>query len=190
MKKTSFLLILILAGIVGAYGQETKPDEPQDTPVQPVQRDDRMSTLREIGLTPVQIREIRRLNMERKPQMEAAQTRLREANRLLDEAIYADQVNEADVQARLKEAQSAQAEVFRIRSMSEFAIRRILTPDQLVHFRELRQRFEAAREDNRKRRQEMQQNGMRPDRRFPNNGGARPFVQQPKRQQPPQQKQP
>ena len=184
MKKTLFLPILFAAGIVGIRAQETKPADRQDMPAQAVQQDGRMATLREIGLTPDQIREIRRLNMDRKPQMEAAQTRLRESNRLLDEAIYADQVNEADVQAKLKEAQAAQAEVFRIRSMNEFAIRRILTPDQLVHFRELRQRFEAARTEQRDRRKEMQK-GMGPNKRFPNNG-ARPFTQRPNQPQPKQ----
>ena len=58
----------------------------------------RAATLREIGLAPEQIREIRRLNMERKPLMQAAQAWLREANRLLDDAIYSDQVSDADVQ--------------------------------------------------------------------------------------------
>ncbi len=178
MKKLSISLFFILATVVGTYAQETKPDAaaPQ------AQQEDRNAFLKEIGLTQDQVRQIRRLNMDRKPMMQAAQGRLREANRLLDEAIYSDQLNETDVQARMKDAQAAQAEVFRLRSANELAIRRILTPDQLVRFRDLRRQFDAAREEQRTQRQI--QNALRPKRRETVNG-ARPFVPQnpPQKQQ-------
>ncbi|HMT09393.1 MAG TPA: hypothetical protein PKA82_15430, partial [Pyrinomonadaceae bacterium] len=41
----------------------------------------------------------------------------------------------------------------RIRSMGELAIRKILTPEQLVKFRELRKQFEEIRRENVQRRQ-------------------------------------
>ena len=65
----------------------------------------------QLGLSPDQMRQIRRLNIERKPRMEAVQKRLRSANRSLDEAIYADNANDFDVQARVKEVQAAQSEL-------------------------------------------------------------------------------
>jgi len=180
MKKIFIFAPIIFAAAISVSAQETKPVE---TPSPAVQQDDRGAFLREIGLAPDQIRQMRRLNMERKPLMEAAQQRLREANRLLDEAIYADSVNNADIQSRLKDAQAAQAEEFRIRSMNELAIRRILTPDQLVHFRDLRRQFEAARQDQREQRRmengnpngNGKPNGMRPAGRFPKNA-ATPLV--------------
>ena len=67
--------------------------------------------------------------------------RFRAANLALDEAIYADSPNDADVQARMKEVQLAQAEIIKIRITSELAIRKVLTPEQLVKFRELREKF-------------------------------------------------
>ena len=140
MKKLSLFLPLLLL-LTGSVLSQDANVEPTPAP-QAVQQDARGNMLREIGLSPDQVRAIRKLNMNRKPLMEAAQQRLRNANRLLDEAIYADEVIDADVQARLKEAQVAQAEVFKIRSTSELAIRRVLTPDQLMRFRELRRRFE------------------------------------------------
>jgi Spy/CpxP family protein refolding chaperone len=73
--------------------------------------------------------------------MEAALNRLREANLALDAAIYADSVDEEVFEARLKDQQLAQAEVARLRFTSELAVRKILTPDQLTRFRDLRQRF-------------------------------------------------
>ena len=141
-------IVIALSSLVfgaAVFAQSTTPSE---TPQPDVQRpkDMRTEVLGQLGLSRDQIQRIRRVNVERKPFMEAAQTRLREANSLLDEAIYADQVNETDVQARLKDAQLAQAEVARIRFMNEFAVRRILTPEQLVRFRDLRRKFEQQRQ--------------------------------------------
>ena len=141
-----FLLVTVLILFASAaIAQDTKPPEAQPTPNQP--QDVKTNVLRQLELSQEQIQQIRRVNMTRKPLMDEAQKRSREANRLLDEAIYADTINETDVQARLKEAQLAQADVARIRFMNEVAVRRILTPDQLVRFRELRQQFEQAREN-------------------------------------------
>lgn len=120
---------------------ETEAQADRNQPV-----DARANMLRQLGLSREQIQRLRRVNMERKPFMDAAQARLRQATRALDEAIYADQLNESDVQARLKDMQLAQAEVFRIRFMNEIAVRRLLTLEQLVRFRNLRQRFERSRE--------------------------------------------
>ena len=155
-------IVIALSSLVfgaAVFAQSTTPSE---TPQPDVQRpkDMRTEVLGQLGLSRDQIQRIRRVNVERKPFMEAAQTRLREANHLLDEAIYADQVNETDVQARLKEAQLAQAEVARIRFMNEFAVRRILTPEQLVRFRDLRQKFEHQRQQDVKTNRPA--NGQRP----------------------------
>lgn len=107
----------------------------------------RLDILRQLGLNKEQVQRIRRANVERKPLLDAAQTRFRDANKALDEAIYADALNEQDVQARLKETQLAQAELIKVRFMSELTIRRILTAEQLTRFRDLRQRFAQMRED-------------------------------------------
>lgn len=156
MKTTKYIQTFLLAAaaftfVTATPGQDEKPVEghpPGDQrPAVNQPRDGRHNALRQLGLSPEQIQQIRRLNMERKPLMEEAQKRFREANRSLDEAIYADEVNEGDVQARLKEVHLAQAEVSKIRFMNELAVRRILTPEQLVHFRELRRRFEQARDN-------------------------------------------
>lgn len=111
-------------------GANQKPEKPR-----------RQDILRELGLTLDQRQQMKQINIENKPRMMQAQRRFREANRNLDQAIYADIVDDAQVQARLKEAQSAQSEVFRIRALTELAVRRILTPEQLQKFRELRERF-------------------------------------------------
>ncbi len=112
--------------------------------------DFRTNALRQLGLNRDQLQRIRVLNQERKPLMDAAQQRLRQANRSLDEIIYSDSPSDADLQARLRDFQAAQAEVAKIRFMHEFGVRRILNPEQLTKFRNLRQRFDNAREVNTK----------------------------------------
>lgn len=159
----TFFLILMAA--IGVSAQETKPDEAppeNDRPGMNQPQDPRFNLLRQLGLSREQIQRIRRMNAARRPLIEAAQTRFREANRSLDEAIYSDTVSEDEIRARLKDVQLAQAEMIRIRSMDELAVRRLLTPEQLVRFRELRARFDRTREDfqtGRPMRKNMPQNG-------------------------------
>lgn len=177
MKNVISLTALLLATGIASQGQDIKPTEPTDPPRPHAgQPDGRGNILREIGLSEDQFRQIRRLNMERKPLMETAQRRLREANRSLDEAIYSDSVDENDIQAKVKETQLAQGELIRLRSMNEVAIRRILTPEQLIKFRDLRHRFEMAR-DNLQTRRSMRQNGEGPN--------TRPFRDPTQRPRPP-----
>ena len=134
-------------------------DEPVSEPQRPVvNQDPRANMLRQLGLNRDQIQRLQRINRERKPLMDTAQEKLRNANRVLDEAIYADEVSETDVQAKLKDVQLAQAEVFRIRFTNELAIRRLLTPEQLVRFRNMRQRFERARQETENRRTVVRNN--------------------------------
>jgi Spy/CpxP family protein refolding chaperone len=136
----SLIIALFVFGLASAEiraQEEVPPDEQR----QPLPRARRPNLLQELNLSREQIQQIRRINQARKPLMQEAQQRFREANRALDMAIYADSPSEADVQARMKDVQAAQAEVIKIRTQSEYAIRKVLTPEQLVKFRELRERF-------------------------------------------------
>ena len=134
-------------------------DEPMSEPQRPVvNQDPRANMLRQLGLNREQIQRLQRINRERKPIMDTAQEKLRNANQALDSAIYADEVSETDVQAKLKDVQAAQAEVFRIRFTNELAIRRLLTLEQLVRFRNMRQRFERARQETENRRTVVRDN--------------------------------
>jgi len=143
-------LILMLAAFAGSiFGQDGPPPQrdvnrppemnkpPGDRQMQPK----RPNLIRLLGLTPDQAQQLKKLNQDRKPQMDEAMQRLRNANRALDEAIYADTVDEAAFQSRLKEVNQAQAEVARLRFTNELAVRKILTADQLARFRDLRRRF-------------------------------------------------
>ena len=148
--KLVFLFLFILAGFGAAMAQDGLPPDAGKPPIdaRPGGQQKRPNLVSMLGLSPEQARQVRQMNQARKPLMEAAMQRLRAANRALDEAIYADNVDDAAFQARLKELQLAQAEVAKLRFTSELEVRKILTPDQLAHFRELRKNFQNAMNPN------------------------------------------
>lgn len=133
---------ITLFGSFALFAQSAVSDSTTKPPADQVKpQEERPNLFRELGLSPDQIAQIKGINIERKPLIDQANRRLREANHNLDMAIYADSPSDADVQARLDEFRQAQADVVRIRFMSEYAVRKVLTPDQLVKFRELRRKF-------------------------------------------------
>ena len=146
---TAAVPALLLFFAAAGFAQDAKTPDTPDAQHHDMQRphDRRANFLHKLGLSPEQIEQIRQINLERRPLFNDAQERLREANRALDAAIYAEQVNENDFETKLKDVESAQAEVARIRFTNELAVRRVLTPEQLARFREMRQRFEQERRD-------------------------------------------
>lgn len=127
---------------VNEFRQESK-QAGRDAPIRPR----RANLMRELGLTPEQIEAVRRINHERKPVELAARKRFQDAQRELNRAIYAEIVDDANVAARLAEFQAAQSELSSIKFRNELAVRKVLTPVQLLKFREMRRRFAAEREE-------------------------------------------
>ncbi len=126
----------------------------------------RIKLLRELGLSQEQIQQVRLINQKMKPMRQAAQRRHAQAKRQLDMSIYSDVTDEAIIRNNVKAVAEAQAEIIKLRAQSELAIRNILTPEQLVKFREIRRNFEL-----RKKRREMRRKRMlnRQKRRQQNN---------------------
>ena len=151
--KLSILMLAAVFLFAGPTMAQTETAQDDGPPAQRRMGDGRPNLLRELGLSQEQIQEIRRMNQARRPLMEEATRRLRAANRALDMTIYADTLNQDDVDARLKEFQSAQAEVAKLRFQGELELRKVLTPEQLGKFRALREQFG--------RRREMRQNRRR-----------------------------
>jgi Spy/CpxP family protein refolding chaperone len=162
---SAFLFLLLCSGNVSAQDNFDDDNPPND------QQPQRPNLLRELGLTQEQIREIRTINQSNRQDLRAAQAKVLEARRNLDQAIYSENANDATVKQRLKDFQDSQAEIARIRALTEFSIRKILTPEQLVRFRELRQQFEQMR---RKRRQNQNPLRMRQMRRNQRRNSERP----------------
>ena len=140
MKINNLKLFFLFGMIIVLFSVPSKAQE-QMPPAQENIQKPRPNLLAELDLSPDQIRQIRRINQENRIKRQEAQQRVRAAQKSLDEAIYADAVDETELQARLKNLQSAQAEIIKLRALTEFAIRKILTPEQLVRFREIRQTF-------------------------------------------------
>lgn len=161
------LFLILLAGLLitsaPAYGQDGPPTGNPEHEDRPGNR--RPNLLSELGLSPDQIQQIRRLNQERKPAMMEAQRRMREANRNLDIAIYGETISDADFQTRLSALHAARAELDRLRFEGELAVRKVLTPEQLIRFREIRRRFAEARQNNlQDRRRQRRRSGPPPAR--------------------------
>ncbi len=146
MKKINlFKFIFVVLAMIFTFSTVKAQDETLSAPADALARKDtqkqRPKLLDVLGLTQDQMQQFRRINMDKKPALREAQQRLRAANRSLDEAIYADNVDETEIQIRMKEVQTAQAEVIKIRSLTELAIRRILTAEQLTRFRGISRQF-------------------------------------------------
>lgn len=143
------LLLMILATAATAQNDVTNDfDRPADNDQPP--RQERLAEF--LGLSAEQIAQIQMIRREQAPLMRDARIRQREARSKLDEVIYADQFDEMTVQLHLRQFLEAQAEVTRLRLMNELTLRRILTPEQLVKFRNVRERMKkrAQRQQNRR----------------------------------------
>lgn len=132
------LFLLTFAGIISAQ-------DIQDDPPPPMEKQQRPNLLRELGLTREQVQQIREINQSNRQDLRAAQQKVGEARRDLDVAIYAEKADDANVQIKLREFQDAQADAARLRANIEYQIRKVLTPEQLIRFRELREKFERFR---------------------------------------------
>ena len=176
MKKFNFLsLFFVVLTMIFSFSAVKAQDEiPPDNQNRRANGERRPNLLAELGLTLEQRRQIRRLNLEKRPLERDARQRLHEAIRKLDQAIYADNMNETEIQARLKNVQTAQSELLKIRFTNELAVRRILTVEQLSKFRDLREQFAERMENNqdepqKRRRQnirrgfKLRRNQMRPN---------------------------
>ncbi|MER3426715.1 MAG: hypothetical protein C4334_01245 [Pyrinomonas sp.] len=102
-----------------------------------------------LNLTPEQRQQIREIRRRNNRTGQLVTTRLRQAQRALDEAIYADQLDEREIEARIQELADAQAAVTRHRARVEMEIRRVLTPEQLRLFRQLREQERARQQQQR-----------------------------------------
>lgn len=126
---------------------------------------DRFRGLRQkLNLTPEQLEQIKAIREQNKEEWRTVRQRIHQAQRALDEAIYADQTDEAVVEARAREVAEAHSAMARMRALMELKIRRVLTPEQLTTLRTLRQQRAAERE------RRMQERGNRPHRRLRRGG--------------------
>jgi Spy/CpxP family protein refolding chaperone len=171
------ILLMAIVGIkVSAQTQNAEPAQTQTQASQPAQLPD----FAQLNLSPDQIQKIRAINADLKDQRQAAGMKLRQAQRALAEAVEAPTPNETLIEQRSHEMADAQAATIRLRSLTEARILQVMTPEQRLKLREMRQRNQAARREAnqqqqmpgnllRQRQQRMQRNGnvpaLRPNQR-------------------------
>ena len=101
-----------------------------------------------LNLAPEQIQQIRAIQRQNKIPMQDAQKNLREAQKALQDTIYADQTTSDLVEQKIREVAEAQRHVIEFRTRTEFRIRQVLNAEQLAKFKELREKFEQIRQAN------------------------------------------
>ena len=154
--------LLIISG-ASSYGQT--PPATQDQPQtqnqvqnqQPNSQPNQLPDFRLLNLTPDQIDRIRAINLELKDQRQAANQALRQAQRALAEAVESPTPDETLISQRSRAVAEAQENTIRLRSLTEARILQVLTPEQRVKLREMRQRNLALR---RAQQQELGQKGL------------------------------
>ncbi len=119
------------------HGQNTQQQQNAGGVTQTQTQADQM--LGPLNLTQDQIQKIRSINAELREERQEAGMRLRLAQRALTEAIQSPTPDETLISQRSKEVADAQANTIRLRSLTEARILQVLTPDQRIKLRELRQ---------------------------------------------------
>jgi Spy/CpxP family protein refolding chaperone len=140
----AFALLILCAPTTHAQGAQQQQQGQQQAAQQPAPRAKdgvvAAELLSQLNLTPEQVTRMREIREQSVPQAREMTRRLNQARRALDEAIYSDSVDEALVEQRAREVSEAQAALVRLRAQTELRVRRVLTPEQLQIFRDLRLR--------------------------------------------------
>ncbi|MDX6288261.1 MAG: Heavy-metal resistance [Blastocatellia bacterium] len=137
------ILLLSVAGL-----QVRAQDPTVQNPINPAQAQAQTSQtpdFAQLNLSPDQIQKIRAINAELKDQRQAAGMKLRQAQRALAEAVESPTPNETLIDQRSHELADAQAATIRLRSLAESRILQVMTPEQRIRLREMRQQNQALR---------------------------------------------
>ena len=162
MLSGSLAALLLLAGAFAQANAQTEaPQQGQSDPAQMRanqvnQAPNQAPDLAQLNLTPEQIQKWRAINAELKDGQQAANLRLRQARRALAEAIESPNSNEELIKQRAKEVSEAQAATTQLQALRQARILQMLTPEQRVKLREIRQQNQARCLNN----QQLPRNGM------------------------------
>lgn len=149
------LLTVAAAGVLLAACGSLRAQTPQprqtstDVPQQQQQQVNNVEQmLGPLNLTSDQAQQIRRIYTDVREERQAANFRLRTAQRALTEAIQAPIPDEALIEQRSKEVADAQATTIRLRSLTEARILQVLTQEQRVKLRQLRAQTQRRNQQN------------------------------------------
>lgn len=131
-----FALALLLLCASHAFAQNATQQQPSEEA--PAADAASASLLSQLNLTAAQVTQMREIREQSVPRARELTRRLNQARRALDESIYSDAADESLVEQRAREVAEAQAALVRLRAQTELRVRRVLTPEQLQTFRDLR----------------------------------------------------
>jgi len=143
---TLILLCMMVAQVRAQSPPSQNPVEPAQTQTQTAPANQtQLPDFAQLNLSADQIQKIRAINAELKDQRQAANFKLRQAQRALADAVESPTPNETLIDQRSRELAEAQATTIRLRSLAESRILQVMTPEQRIQLREMRQRNQAAR---------------------------------------------
>jgi len=149
----AFLVIAAAFAATNAQTSTTSQSESQDKAA--AQPSPTPNLQQELNLTPDQIQKWRALNQELRPQEVAGTMRVREARRALTEAMESPTPNEELIKQRAKDLADAQSAMTQLQALRQARVLQILTPDQRIKLKEIRERNQALR-----RQQQQTVNGL------------------------------
>lgn len=161
MKKTNLIftiLIMFCAVSIVTAQKEPPPNDFVDNDP-PINRGEIIA--KELGLTKEQQVQIRQINQKSRIAMQEARQNLKKANDELDVLLYSDEVDQAILQTKIRAVADAHTEIVRIRVRSELAVRNVLTPEQIVKFRNLFIEFQEKQKERQLQRQNKRQMNQR-----------------------------
>lgn len=141
-------IILIFAGTLVSIEAQTSTQQPQTQDSTQTQTTQAPNLQTELGLTPDQIQKWRAMNQELRPQEVAGTVKLRQAKLALAEAMEAQNPNEEVIKQRAKELADAQSVMTQLQALRQARMLQILTPDQRIKLKEIRERNQAIRRAN------------------------------------------
>jgi Spy/CpxP family protein refolding chaperone len=147
----SAVALMVVAG--GITSRVSAQDNPPAGEMMPEGQNQQLPELGQLlNLSPDQRRQLFAINQRTAPEFRRARQRMQQARKELDDAIYGDEADEALVAGKVQQFNQAQGELERMRTIREFRIRQILTPEQLATVRDIRiraqKRFEESRRAN------------------------------------------
>lgn len=126
-------LVLVMTTVAG-FAQS--PQDPPPNAPPPGATD--VDLLKELRLTPDQRQRIRMIQRDSKDERATIGLHLREANRALEDALDSESLDDNVIEQRLQAVAAAQNAQLRMRIQTEVKIRRVLNPEQLAIWHELR----------------------------------------------------
>ena len=136
--------LLLACAFASTQAQTTAPQtQTQDAPATQTTQAPNLQT--ELGLSPEQIQKWRAIGLEFRDQEFAVTQKVRQAKRALTDAMESPNPNEEVIKQRAKELADAQSAMTQLQALRQARVLQMLTPEQRVKLREIRERDQALR---------------------------------------------